>query len=73
MGALRLGALHGTYCVGCCWLLMALLFIGGAMNLVWIAILTMFVLVEKLFPGGRRTGKGLGLVLCLWAVAIVLI
>lgn len=72
-GALRLGALHGAYCVGCCWLLMALLFIGGVMNMIWIAILAMFVLVEKLFPGGRRIGMTTGLVLCMWAVATVLV
>lgn len=72
-GALRLGALHGAYCVGCCWLLMALLFIGGVMNIVWIAILALFVLVEKLLPGGRSIGKISGLVLCLWAVATVLV
>lgn len=72
-GALRLGALHGAYCVGCCSLLMALLFIGGVMNIVWIAALALFVLVEKLLPGGRWIGKISGLVLCLWAVATVLV
>jgi predicted metal-binding membrane protein len=50
-----------------------LLFVGGVMNMIWIAILAMFVLVEKLFPGGRWIGTGTGLVLCLWAVATVLV
>lgn len=48
--AIRIGAHHGLYCLGCCWLLMGLLFIGGVMNLVWIAAITVFVLVEKLLP-----------------------
>ena len=52
-GAVRLGALHGAYCVGCCWMLMALLFVGGVMNLLWIAALTIFILLEKIVPTGR--------------------
>ncbi len=52
-GALRLGLLHGAYCVGCCWLLMALLFVGGVMNLLWIAGLTLLVAAEKLLPRGQ--------------------
>jgi len=51
-GALRMGFAHGLYCLGCCWILMALLFAVGAMNLVWVAALAIVVLVEKLFPGG---------------------
>jgi predicted metal-binding membrane protein len=53
LGSLRLGAEHGSLCVGCCWVLMALLFIGGVMNLLWIAGLTIFVLLEKIIPTGR--------------------
>jgi predicted metal-binding membrane protein len=52
-GALRTGAYHGIYCVGCCWLLMALLFVGGVMNLLWVAGLAVFVLVEKIVPAGH--------------------
>ena len=52
-GAFRLGLLHGAYCVGCCWLLMALLFVGGIMNLLWIAGLTLLVAAEKLLPRGQ--------------------
>lgn len=48
--AVLLGAHHGAYCLGCCWLLMALLFVGGVMNLLWIAAITGFVLLEKLLP-----------------------
>ena len=51
-GALRLGFRYGLYCLGCCWLLMGLLFVGGVMNLFWIAALTLFVLAEKAFARG---------------------
>jgi predicted metal-binding membrane protein len=51
-GALRMGLSHGLYCLGCCWILMALLFVGGVMNLLWVAVLAAVVLVEKLFPLG---------------------
>lgn len=71
-GALRLGALHGAYCVGCCWMLMALLFVGGVMNLVWIAALAILVLVEKLLPPGRLAGLGTGAVLIAWGIATLL-
>ena len=63
LGALRMGLHHGAFCVGCCWLLMALLFVGGVMNLIWIAALTVFVLVEKLAPYGDKTAKATGLLL----------
>jgi predicted metal-binding membrane protein len=52
-GSLALGLRHGAYCVGCCWMLMALLFVGGVMNVLWIAVITIFVLLEKLLPAGR--------------------
>jgi len=51
-GALMMGVEHGLYCLGCCWVVMALLFVGGAMNLLWAAALTVLVLVEKIAPGG---------------------
>jgi predicted metal-binding membrane protein len=72
VGALRLGALHGAFCLGCCWLLMALLFVGGVMNLAWIALLTLLVLAEKLVPRGRRIGLAVGVALIAWGVVIVL-
>lgn len=56
-GCLRLGFVHGTYCVGCCWILMALLFVVGVMNVLWIAILALLVLLEKLTPWGRWIGR----------------
>jgi predicted metal-binding membrane protein len=60
--ALRLGLVHGFYCIGCCWALMALLFAGGVMNLGLIAALMMFVLLEKLLPLGHRFSQAAGLV-----------
>jgi predicted metal-binding membrane protein len=56
-GSLRLGAEHGSLCVGCCWVLMVLLFVGGVMNLLWIAGLMIFVLLEKIIPTGRRVPR----------------
>lgn len=70
-GALNLGFRHGLYCIGCCWVLMALLFAGGVMNLVWIAAIAVLVLVEKVVPAGRIVGRiaGAGLVLGgLWII-----
>ncbi|WP_332773628.1 DUF2182 domain-containing protein [Phenylobacterium sp.] len=72
-GALRLGLRHGAYCVGCCWMLMALLFVGGVMNLAWIAALAVLVLAEKLFPAGRWIGLVCGAVLVGWGVATLLV
>lgn len=72
IGALRIGLHHGAFCVGCCWLLMALLFAGGVMNLIWIAALTIFVLVEKLAPHGGRTAKAIGLLLIVGGTYILL-
>jgi len=65
-GAARLGMIHGAYCVGCCWLLMTLLFVGGAMNLLWVAALTLLVAGEKLLPGGPFLGRVAGVALIAW-------
>jgi predicted metal-binding membrane protein len=64
-GALRMGLRHGAYCLGCCWALMGLLFVAGMMNLVWVAAITVFVLIEKVAPGGRWLGRAGGAVLML--------
>jgi predicted metal-binding membrane protein len=61
-GALVLGLRHGAYCIGCCWALMALLFVGGVMNLLWIAVLAILVLVEKALPLGRIVARLAGAV-----------
>jgi len=68
-GAFYLGVRHGAYCVGCCWMLMALLFVGGVMNLVWIAALAFLVLVERVAPAGAFVGKLTGVLLIVWAAA----
>jgi predicted metal-binding membrane protein len=73
VGALRLGATHGIYCVGCCWMLMALLFVGGVMNIVWIAALAILVLIEKAAPAGGWVARGAGLVLIFWGAATLLV
>lgn len=56
-GAFRMGLKHGAYCLGCCWILMGLLFVGGVMNLLWIAAITLFVLLEKVVPFGASGGR----------------
>ena len=56
-GAFRMGLQHGLYCVGCCWVLMCVLFAVGVMNLVWVAVLTAFILVEKLGLGGVHVSR----------------
>ncbi len=64
-GALRMGTVHGFYCIGCCWVLMGLLFVGGVMNLLWVAVIAIFVLIEKVAPMGTVFGRrlsGLGLI-----------
>jgi len=62
-GAFGMGLRHGMFCVGCCWALMALLFVGGVMNIAWIAALSIGVALEKMLPGGERLAKALGLLL----------
>ena len=73
VGSLTLGAWHGAYCVGCCWVLMALLFVSGVMNALWIALIASFVLVEKIIPVGRFISRiaGVGFVLMgTWLIAV---
>jgi predicted metal-binding membrane protein len=69
LGAARLGVLHGGYCVGCCWALMALLFVGGVMNPIWIAALAAVVLLEKLTAAGALISRLVGLLLVAWGIA----
>jgi predicted metal-binding membrane protein len=65
-GAFTMGLEHGTYCLGCCWLLMALLFVGGIMNLYWIVGLAAFVVFEKLTRYGNIASKFAGAALMIW-------
>ena len=62
-GAWIMGLRHGLFCLGCCWALMVLLFVGGVMNLTWVAALAIAVALEKMWPGGERLATWLGLVL----------
>jgi predicted metal-binding membrane protein len=71
-GAILTGAHHGLYCLGCCWFLMALLFVGGVMNLYWIAGLAIYVWVEKVIPTGEIVGKVMGGLLIVWGIGILL-
>ncbi len=71
-GALALGFRHGLYCIGCCWALMALLFVGGVMNVLWIAAIAIFVLAEKLLPPRwpvSRVAGGVLIALGIWVLA----
>ena len=72
IGSLKLGARHGVYCIGCCWMLMTLLFVGGVMNVFWIALISIFVLTEKVVPVGRlisRLAGTLFLAVGVWLIA----
>lgn len=64
-GAFRMGVRHGAYCVACCWALMALLFVAGVMNLLWVAVLAVFVLAERVLPGGPTVSRVAGALLLL--------
>ena len=70
-GALRMGFEHGVYCLGCCWVLMGLLFYGGVMELTWIIGLAVFVAAEKLLPAGPWLSRGSALVLIGWGLWIL--
>jgi predicted metal-binding membrane protein len=70
-GAFEMGLRHGLYCVGCCWALMALGLVAGAMHVLWMAALTVLVTVEQVAPGGDRVAKLAGVGLALAGMAIL--
>jgi predicted metal-binding membrane protein len=70
-GALRMGLRHGMYCVGCCWVLMALLFVAGVMNLLWVAAIAALVLMEKVLPRGEWVGRVVGGILMLAGLVLL--
>ncbi len=72
LGALRIGLEHGAYCVGCCWALMAVLVVAGAMGLVWVVAIAAAVAAEKLLPGGRWLGRVGGIALLVAGIVIAL-
>jgi len=71
LGPLVMGMRHGLYCVGCCWLLMALLFVGGVMNLVWVALMAAYVLVEKVTPARMWLSRISGIAAIAWGLWLV--
>ena len=71
-GAFRMGQSHGLYCLGCCWVLMILLFVGGVMNLLWAAAIAIFVLIEKAAPFGHVAGRAGSLILIVGGVATII-
>jgi predicted metal-binding membrane protein len=72
-GALLMGLEHGAFCLGCCWVMMGLLFYAGVMNLLWVAGLAAYMLLEKLAPAGRKISRFSGIVLIVWGVAVLVI
>ena len=70
-GAVVMGLHHGLNCAGCCWATMALMFVLGVMNLLWMAVLTAFCLIEKVAPGGNRVGRAAGGLLTGWGVWLI--
>jgi predicted metal-binding membrane protein len=71
-GAVAMGIRHGFYCTGCCWLLMAILFVVGVMNVAWVAAIMLVVLAEKLLPAGDRLAQASGAALVAWGAWLVL-
>jgi predicted metal-binding membrane protein len=70
-GAFVMGLEHGLFCTGCCWALMALLFVLGVMNLLWIALLTVLVGLEKILPRRTYISRGTGVLLALWGLWVL--
>jgi predicted metal-binding membrane protein len=67
-GAFRMGLAHGTYCLGCCWALMGVLFAVGVMNLLWVAALTVLVLIEKVGPWGHTVARVAGAAIIVFGI-----
>jgi predicted metal-binding membrane protein len=70
-GAFVMGLRHGSYCLGCCWMLMALLFVVGVMNLFWVALIALFVMAEKMLVRGQLLGHLAGVLLVTAGIALV--
>jgi predicted metal-binding membrane protein len=71
-GALSMGLRHGLYCLGCCWPLMLLLFVAGVMNLLWVALIAGYVLVEKAIPAGQWVSRAIGLLTIGWGAWLLI-
>lgn len=72
-GALIMGLRHGIYCLGCCWTLMFLLFVTGVMNLLWVALIAGYVLIEKVTPVGQRISRVMGLLMIGWGAWLLVL
>jgi predicted metal-binding membrane protein len=72
-GALRMGLAHGVFCLGCCVLLMTLLFVGGVMNMLWVAVLMLFIIAEKCLVNLRYLPGITGILLILWAFMVLIL
>ena len=70
-GPFKMGARHGAWCVGCCWALMALSFVLGVMNLLWMAVLTTMIVAEQRTPRRWQLGRGFGVALVAWGVTLI--
>jgi predicted metal-binding membrane protein len=70
-GAFLMGLKHGSYCTGCCWSLMALLFVAGVMNLLWVAAIAGLILLEKMAPAGHRMGRAAGVLMIAGGVVLL--
>ena len=70
-GPFKMGARHGVWCVGCCWALMALSFVLGVMNLLWMAVLTAMIVAEQRAPARWKLGPGFGVLLLAWGIALI--
>jgi predicted metal-binding membrane protein len=70
-GAFIMGLRHGSYCLGCCWILMALLFATGVMNLFWVAVIALFVMAEKTLVRGELLGRVTGVALVAAGIALM--
>jgi predicted metal-binding membrane protein len=68
-GAVRIGIRHGFFCLGCCWMLMTLLFVGGLMNFAWVGAIALLVLLEKILPWGGWMSRLAGVILVIWGAA----
>ena len=70
-GAVRMGLRHGLYCIGCCWMLMLLMFVGGAMSVLTMAVLCGFILAERLLPPGPWVSRIPGAAMIAWGAMLV--
>jgi predicted metal-binding membrane protein len=70
-GAFVMGLRHGSYCLGCCWMLMALLFVVGVMNLFWVVMIALFVMAEKMMVRGELLGHATGIALVTAGVVLL--